>query len=311
MPFFMNPFDTDFKANLVMAVGTSGWGQQSLTYNVPANKNNSLATVAWNPEPYDFTLTTDDILTIRYNNNQINGYTYATLNISLTGVTTAAGVVSALNGNATFATFWNAKVKEFSEGKTVFIEAKPALSRLGIKYWFENLGAEEALRFNKMAGIAEIPSYFSRHRFEAYTDAASPNFMKDNEVFQLIQLDVDPLAYINDPLVSPEITAAIAAVNLAIIQEFTNNPSFAGVSDPNPDNRVKYDWELLKGRTALYTFTKKTFSGGLPTEIIEYNAGSVVGDAAKRTVIVYSGVDPIEKFEMPHILVAADMITPP
>lgn len=282
MPFFMNPFDSEFRANLVLA--TNEGKQHHITYVVPPNKNHKMATIAWNVEPYDFATTTDDNLTIRYNANPNIKNTYATLDVSLTGLTLASEIVDALNADITFSTFWIAKSLKIKEGNTVSITAKTDKSQL--VYWFENVGAEESLRFNKQAGIKEIPSYFFRNLIEAYTDATSSSFGKKDEIFQLIFLD------------------ATVSTDLTLIRESLNNSTFAAAD-------VKEDWELLYGRSALFTFKKQTFSAGLPTEIIEYNAGMVVGDLGKRTVILYAGTDPTATFEMPYVLTSADIIVPP
>ena len=74
------------------------------------------------------------------------------------------------------------------------------------------------------------------------------------------------------------------------------------------------DWELLRGRAAgIYTFKKQTIDGsGRITEIIEYPAGAVVGDLARKTAMSYTGanIEPDQITQIPYVLQSGDLVTP-
>ena len=77
---------------------------------------------------------------------------------------------------------------------------------------------------------------------------------------------------------------------------------------------MKEDWELLRGRASgLFTFQKMTVdSSDRITQIIEYPAGAVAGDFARKIQYVYSGsnTNPIQVTEIPHVLQDGDLVTP-
>jgi len=300
MPFYQNPFGSEFRANLVLAV--SEGKSEVLTYVVPPNLNNiGNSSVASNGEPYDFSATTDSFLTIRYFPDpsrlpilvppQTPGdpgpYTgsvnpFQTIDVTLGGLTTATEVVSALNADADFAEYFEASVQNVAKNApSVLIRAKQDPTEF--TYYFENEGAEEALKFMASAGVAEIPSYFSRD-----TIAQAGKF--NNAIPQLIELD----------------PASSTSVDTLIIQEALGDPSWVPAD-------LKEDWELLKGRSNLFVFKKQTVDGDdRLTESIEYPAGAVVGDLARKIELSYSGSDttPFQITQVPYVLTSADLITP-
>jgi inosine-uridine nucleoside N-ribohydrolase len=76
---------------------------------------------------------------------------------------------------------------------------------------------------------------------------------------------------------------------------------------------TEQDYQLIRGRASgLYDFTSSTWNGvPLLTEQIVYPAGAQAGDAAKRIIYTYDGANNlIETMEVPHVLVAGDLITP-
>lgn len=275
MSFYQNPFDQEFEGFLQIIDKKA-----ALTFIVPANVNKSDAQLAWNIGPYD--LSTDTILTINYaHDNAPNNW--ATLSIPVQGAnpaaTTAYEVVTALNAVATFAEMFLAEVRAMQGGETVFIRAKPGRVKKFIKVYFSNSGAEKKLRFNKKAGVAELPDYFERH-----TIANRFNF--EDAIGMLVKLDEDD-----------------EAVDQPIIED-------AGFV---PGDMLE-DWELLAGRAnTTFTFKKQTVdASSRVTEIIEYGAGAVVGDLAIKTTMSYTAAKtaPDKICKIPYVLQSGDLVTP-
>jgi hypothetical protein len=154
------------------------------------------------------------------------------------------------------------------------------LTNTELRAYVSNTGAETKLRFNKRAGIAELPTYFSRHTI-------ANRFMENSDA-TLIELD------------------GTDAVDLAIIREHLNDPSWT-----NSD--LKPDYALFRGRSGLFVFRKNTVDGSNRiTESIEYPAGALAGDFAKKTTYTYDGANttPTTSAEVPYTLLEADLITP-
>jgi hypothetical protein len=279
MAFFQNLFNQEFRGNWVLADR-----QYSLTFSCPANQNSSDLQLAYNNGPWDFTEldlsgSSAGILTLNYAwDPDLKNYT--TLEIDVTGenpsATTPQEVVNNLNSNETFFAIFTAELnKDFT---SVLIKSKA--SRLkAIRLWISNTGAEKQMKFNKMAGVAELPSYFNRHTIDNrfnYSDSTGSLILLD-------ETDID--------------------IDIPIIEE-------AGFSP----NEMKEDYELLAGRASgLFSFKKLTVDGSdRVTETIEYPAGAKVGDLAKKTNYAYSGSNknPNKVTEIPYLLQNSDIIIP-
>jgi len=275
MSFFQNPFDQEFQGYL--GVGDK---RTALTFIVPANVNKSDTILAWNVGPYD--LSTDNTLTINYAWDSSNK-NWAALVINIAGATAAATtvyeVVAILNANATFADMFTAEVVDYQNGKTVMIKAKVGRAKRTIKVYISNSSAEKKLRFNKKAGVAELPTFLARHTIDN-------RFNFEDSAGMLVELNVAD------------------AVDQNIITE-------AGLDY----NNEREDWELLEGRsTNTFLFRKQTVNGNSQvTQIIEYPAGAVEGDLARKIDMTYTGTQtaPDTRTEIPYVLTSGDLITPP
>lgn len=274
MAFFQNLFNQEFQGNWVM-----GDRQYSITFKCPPNKNGDIQ-LAYNAGPWDFS--SGSILNINYAWD-VNFKNYSALSIDVAGdnpsSTTPNEVVEILNSNEIFASMFVAEAnnKQIS-ASTVLIKPKSGRAKKEIKIWISNTGAETKMRFNKKAGVAELPMYFARHTIDnrfSFSDSAG----------QLILLDESDS---NDQ---------------AIIEDAGFVPA-----------EMKADWQLLEGRASgLFTFQKFTLDGSdRITEIIEYPAGASVGDFARKIKYSYSGANtnPSQVTEIPHVLQSGDMVTP-
>ena len=271
MPFYQNVFDSEFIGVLLL-----GDRQLSLNFRVRGNTNSSIDLIGWNTGPYDLSSAAN--LTFNYSFDAGNTWTALVVNVASGAVSSSAvrvdEIVTALNADATFAALYEASVA--NDGKSgLYIKVRSRRPRGNWKTYISNTGAETKIRFNKKAGVAELPSYFSRHTIgSGFTDG----------VGMLIELDTGDTA------------------DQAIITD-------AGLDH----TAEREDWELLEGRSGLFTFKKFTIDGSNRiTQIIEYPAGAEEGDFAKKTTFTYSGANtnPSTSAEVPYTLESGDLITP-
>lgn len=273
MAFFQNVFDQEFQGYLLLADR-----KLAPTFRIGPNKNLQSRQIAWNAGPYD--LSFDGVLSFNFAWD-IEFKEWAVVSIDVAGsdpsATTALEVANALNADPMFSSMLVARVSSLPEGETVMLD-RSSSKRNNFKFYFGNAGAETVLGFNRMAPVAEMPDYFRRHtvaNVKSYEDSMGA----------LIFLDE------SDP------------VDQAVIENAGLNPS-----------DIKADWQLLRGRSpGLFTFQKSTLDGsGRVTEKIEYPAGAIPGDFAKKTKFVYSGSssNPVAVTEIPHVLTSGDLVTP-
>jgi hypothetical protein len=271
MSFFQNVFDQEFQGYLVL-----GDRQASITYKVPANKNAQTKQIAWNAGPYNFS--TSNTLTLNYSwDKDFKIWSSVSINVagSNPSSTRAIEVANALNSDPTFSELLTASVVDFNNSKTVTV-SKNVLKKQDIKLYFSNTGAESILKFNKYAGVAELPSYFERHTI-------SNRYNFPDSLGILIKLD----------------TSDSTDENVVLD---------AGFVLPG-----KEDYEILKGRSGLFTFQNITVDeNDRITQIIEYPAGAVAGDFARKINYTYSGsnINPSKVTEIPYVLDDGDLVTP-
>lgn len=280
MAFYQNLFDQEFRGNWVLSDR-----QYVLTFICPPNKNKSDWQIAYNAEPWDFSA--DNTLTLNYAYDvDFKNYSALAINVAgaTPGATTAAEVVAILNANTTFSDMFFAQLSRIDSiattpiTYTVLIRAKTDRIKRGVRLWISNTSAEKHMRFNKKAGVAELPTYFDRHTIDE-------RFNFPDSTGMLIHLDeTDP----DDQTIITE-----AGLDFSVMKE---------------------DWQLLAGRASgLFTFQKVTVDGSNRiTEIIEYGAGAGVGDFARKISYVYTGANtnPSEVTEIPYVLASGDLITP-
>lgn len=290
MPFYMNPFSSDFTGAWVLSDR-----KYSIDFKVPRNAGRGDEYVVSYGGNGPFNLSGNDAdgdpkanLVILFALNDPKNWTQ--LSISVAGATPAATttseIVSLLNANALFADFFTAGLKdEQGNGQyRITIRQKKQISQF--RFYIQKGQAEEVLKFNKFAGVGEIPTFFDRHSVEQrYAFPDSQN--------QLIALD--PVGSVVDAAV---IDSAVDA---------------QGVSRGFSSGTVLEDWQLLKGRAGLFTFQKLTVDGSdRITQIIEYPAGAIEGDMARLIAYTYTGANlkPDQITEIPYTLQSGDLVTP-
>lgn len=98
----------------------------------------------------------------------LGGTPTAVTNSVNTAAVKASEIVAVLNADATFSSFWTASVYKGSKGNQVMIRQKKQPSHF--KFYVVNGYAEEVFKFNALAGVAELPEYFSRHTVGNYVN---------------------------------------------------------------------------------------------------------------------------------------------
>lgn len=270
MSFFQNLFNQEFRGTWVL-----GDRQYSINFVCPPNKNTFDYQYSFNSGPWDFSI--DNTLTLNYSwDSDFKNYAQLSINVAGTNPssTSAPEVVSILNSNSTFSEMYLASVKE----SCVLIQSKPSRAKQTIRLWISNSGAEKKMRFNKNAGVAELPVYFEKHTIE--------NRFQTDSIGQLILLDETDLD-VDVPIIE---SAGFVAANM------------------------KEDWQLVRGRASgLFTFQKITVDGSdRITEVVEYPAGAIEGDFARKIKYVYTGANtnPSQVTEIPYVLGSGDLVTP-
>ena len=303
MSFFQNPFASEFRGNWVLTDR-----QFSLTFSCPGNSGRSDEMIAsWNPPSngfYDLSGNDSDgnpknILNIRmtvnggfkdWSNISVNltENTHAFLNPApIASNITPSQIVSVLNTNPVFSSYFVSSLENFSSKKEkIIIKQKFPTSRM--KFFIINGQAEEVLKFNYKAGVAELPSYFERSKVWG----GNMNVPLDN-INSMVLLD-------------PDLNVDAQVINSAI-------DSKENLLNYN-SNSIREDYELLEGRASgLFTFKKITVDGNNRiTQVIEYPAGAKVGDFAKKINYYFSGsnTNPDKITEIPYVLKSSDIVTP-
>ena len=302
MSFFQNPFVSEFRGSWVL-----GDRQYSLTFQCLGNSGRSEDAVTCWGKPSDgyYDLSGDDsdnnpknILNIRMTVN--GGFaTWSNISVDLTDNTNAQlnpapvassispfQIVSILNSNPLFNSFFASHLENFENKKErIVIKQKFPSSRM--KFFIINGQAEEVLKFNYKAGVSELPSYFEKSKVWG----GDMDISLDNNN-SIVLLDA-------------ELNVDANVINNAVdVKENLLNYN---------SNNIKQDYELLEGRSGLFTFQKITVDGSdRITQVIEYPAGAKVGDIARKINYSFSGSNknPNKVTQIPYVLTSLDLVTP-
>lgn len=279
MPFYQNPFDTDYRGSLLL-----GDRQYVINFKVPANVNTTQVMMAWNPEPYN--VSSDTTLTFKYSFDSGRTYSSLAVNVSTAAASAAAAtcheIAAALNAHAAWSALYLAEVTQDKDFKN-YLRVKALRPRSVWKTYILNTSAEKRLRFNKKAGVAEAPAYFDK-------DLIS-NASRSNSVGMLVKLDAGD------------------SVDQVVISEAGFTPG-----DEQEDYQLL---QGQSGLFQFQKITTDSGNGHRVDEIIEFPAGAVAGMLGKKTVFVYDGGNstdqPNKVFELPHVITSSDItdLTPP
>jgi hypothetical protein len=283
MPFFQNPFPASHQFSWVISDR-----KYSQTLVMPPNAGRGDETVIGYVEgPYDVSGNDGDgdsnnVLTISFALNDPKNF--SDIAITISGATASAvtvdEVIASLEANTRFAEYFTATV----QGGMVLIRQRHPITRF--RFYVKNGRFESLIKFNRKAGVAELPLQMAKHTI-------ANRFVYADSQGCIIELDDD----------GSVVDAAI--INTAV-DAHNNSRGFSAASP-------KEDWELLDGKSGLFMFKKITVDGSNRiTEIIEYSAGSIAGAQAKKTIYTYTAANtnPDEIFEIPYTLQSGDLIAP-
>ena len=223
MSFYQNPFFEEFRGTL-----PTGDRASVKPYVVKGNAGRSFNSISAFKPPllnntYDLSGNDSNgdangnlVIKFAYRNFQM----FMTLTVDITGAvpasTTPSEIVSKLNLDSMFSTYFSASLNIFSEKingfQQVVINSKKPDQ---VKFFVVNTSAEEVLGFNKKAGVADIPLYFARHTVDNL-----PNFT--DSTGSLIQLSH---IITNITLAAPAVITSVAhgLINNNIISLFRSN----------------------------------------------------------------------------------------
>lgn len=268
MPYYQNVFESEFVGALLLSDR-----QYNLTFKIRPNRNTSTLMRAFGTAPYNTVGNT----TLTFNVSINSGASWTSFDVSITSgaAVSANQIVTDLNADTNFSSFFTASLDAFSLDQKGLVTIRANYRRENFKSYVSNSSAETVLKFNRYAGISQLPSYFDRHLISSIGTYA-------DSVGMLIKL--------------------VQPTHNTLITE-------AGLS-----TTAKTDYELLAGRSGMFTFYNQTVDGSSRiTQKIEYPAGAVAGDLAKKTTYSYTGAktEPDVIAEVPYVLTNSDLVTPP
>jgi len=298
MSYFQNPFATEFRGSWIL-----GDISDNLSFTCPANAGRGDdIIVSWADGPFDLSGNDADgniskTLNFRFSTSSLNYENWSLLAVDITTLasssasTTHAEIVNSLNANAAFATWFTAELNS-STGRTTIRSRQPSTT---FRFFVVNGQAEAKLLFNQRAGVAELPTYFDRHKF-AYLFTTSASYV----------------SFIDRQNALMPLTPGTFIVDANVI---TNAKDAYGKSRNLDYTTVRADWQLLDGKSDAFMFQKICLDAfGNISQIIEYQAGSKAGDLAKKTCYYRnggaSGANPFKITEVPYMLTSSDLVTP-
>jgi hypothetical protein len=348
--FYQNVFVSEFRGDWVL-----GDRQYSPTFRCLGNAGRGPEIVrAWNQAPYD--LSGNDVdgnatrnLTINFARDLdlFKNWVSITVDLGVSATTTAADIVTTLTANTNFAAFFTAS--KDNDNRVLITQRLPQEK---FRFYISNGTAESVLGFNSRAGIADLPTYFSRHTI------ANARLRTDSQnILQQLTFEITAITSANPAQVTSVGHGLTTGDTITIVDSDSgvtiDGNRVATVVDANnftvPVNNsgavgnygvwarrvdaalitnavdksgnslglaltdVKADYELLGGRSGIFTFTNNTIDGSNRiTESIEYAAGAIAGDLGKRIRYTYTGANtnPDQVTEEPYTLAAGDLVTP-
>ena len=335
MSYFQNLFNDYYGYYLVGDSST-----YKLTFKVPANRNHGEFFICYNNGPYDLSSFGSDL---RFNFAIDPAFkNWSSFDVAVSGVnpsqTTVYEVVEALNSNSDFADWFVASV--YNNNQVAVRQKRPVTQ---MHSYISNYEAEFALKFNKNAGIADIPSYFDKdtieNRFATSTSnnhlirlgkTITGNSVANPTVVTVANhgLTTGNYVYIVNSNSTPSIdggysvtvtgnntfTIPVNVTKAGTSGEVINAQEAQVLSDANINiYSMLTDYEHLQGRCDGFKFTKNTLDASLRivTQVI-YPAGASAGMLAKKIAYTYTSTNttPDTITEIPYVLTAADILSP-
>jgi len=309
-----------------------------LTFKVPANKNHGEFFINWNAGPYDFSsfgsnLTFNFAFDPSFKN-------WSSFTVDVVGVdfaaTTVYEIVDILNNDSNFKDWYTAGI--YNNNQIGIRQKRPAIQ---FHTYISNSSAEFTLKFNKNAGIADIPSYFDKDTIDnRFTSQIAHghlirlgktiigNTASDSTAVTVINHGLtngDTVYIVNSnsiPSIDGSYNVTVTGTNEFVIDasvavagtsgEMLTENDYQVLVDAGIDyTKMLSDYEHLQGRCEAFKFTKNTLdsSSRIVSQII-YAAGATAGMLGKKTTYTYlsSNTTPDSVSEIPYVLTSEDLV---
>jgi hypothetical protein len=234
MPFYQNPFAEEFRGNLLL-----GDRSYHLTYPCPPHFGRGKAVLASLSPGKDgiFNLSGSDAV-----GNSLSGLIlhfavdptlskFATIAIDCVGTDTASTmtvpqIVTNMNSDSEFSSWFTAvarSTKDTGGGPPFVIHIKPKIPESNVKFYVDNVGAETVFRFNLKSGIAELPTYFTRHTVEEQL-----NFEDGTGMLIELSLDITDISIAGSAEITTREDHGLTTGNTVVIAGSNSTPIVDG-----------------------------------------------------------------------------------
>lgn len=309
-----------------------------LTFKVPANKNHGEFFINWNTGPYDFSSFGSNLTFNFAFDPSFKNWSSFTVDVAGadSSATTVYEIVDILNNDSNFKEWYTAGI--YNNNQIRIRQKRPVIQ---FHTYISNSEAEFALKFNKNAGIADVPSYFDKdtieNRFASQIahghlirlgKTIVSNTASDSTAVTVINHGLsngDNIYIVNSnsiPSIDGSYNVTVTGTNEFVIDasvavagtsgEMLTENDYQVLVDAGIDyTKMLSDYEHLQGRCEAFKFTKNTLdsSSRIVSQIV-YAAGATAGMLGKKTTYTYlsSNTTPDSVSEIPYVLTSEDLV---
>lgn len=309
-----------------------------LTFKVPANKNHGEFFINWNTGPYDFSSFGSNLTFNFAFDPSFKNWSSFTVDVAGadSSATTVYEIVDILNNDSNFKEWYTAGI--YNNNQIRIRQKRPVIQ---FHTYISNSEAEFALKFNKNAGIADVPSYFDKdtidNRFASQIahghlirlgKTIVSNTASDSTAVTVINHGLsngDNIYIVNSnsiPSIDGSYNVTVTGTNEFVINasvavagtsgEMLTENDYQVLVDAGIDyTKMLSDYEHLQGRCEAFKFTKNTLdsSSRIVSQIV-YAAGATAGMLGKKTTYTYlsSNTTPDSMSEIPYVLTSEDIV---
>ena len=309
-----------------------------LTFKVPANKNHGEFFINWNTGPYDFSSFGSNLTFNFAFDPSFKNWSSFTVDVAGadSSATTVYEIVDILNNDSNFKEWYTAGI--YNNNQIRIRQKRPVIQ---FHTYVSNSEAEFALKFNKNAGIADVPSYFDKdtieNRFASQIahghlirlgKTIVNNTASDSTAVTVINHGLsngDNIYIVNSnsiPSIDGSYNVTVTGTNEFVIDasvavagtsgEMLTENDYQVLVDAGIDyTKMLSDYEHLQGRCEAFKFTKNTLdsSSRIVSQIV-YAAGATAGMLGKKTTYTYlsSNTTPDSVSEIPYVLTSEDLV---
>jgi alpha-tubulin suppressor-like RCC1 family protein len=309
-----------------------------LTFKVPANKNHGEFFINWNTGPYNFDSFGSNLTFNFAFDPSFKNWSSFTVDVAGadSSATTVYEIVDILNNDSNFKEWYTAGIH--NNNQIGIRQKRPAIQ---FHTYISNSEAEFVLKFNKNAGIADVPSYFDKDTIDnRFTSQIAhghlirlgktivSNTASESTAVTVINHGLsngDTIYIVNSnsiPSIDGSYNVTVTGTNEFVIDasvavagtsgEMLTGNDYQVLVDAGIDyTKMLSDYEHLQGRCEAFKFTKNTLdsSSRIVSQIV-YAAGATAGMLGKKTTYTYlsSNTTPDSVSEIPYVLTSEDLV---